>query len=274
MHGAGIQLLYFASRSSFLPEINWARGPYFIFPDEKGVKGSTALLTSLIADLVKKDLMAVVRFARTPASEMRPAVMLPQEELIDEQGLQQTPAGFHLIQLPYDDEVRGNPNPVSESAKLLGTLDKSVEAARKLVEAFVDRDEADGLDYRRYENPAIQKFYSVLQAVALMEEEPDWTPEQDTLRPVPPLANPAGDKKQALEHFKDALGIEDDIMALGEQAKKRSAAGGGGPAAKKVKAEPQSLLTEDEKQEWKQAIADGLVSTTYYTSGVLPNGLF
>jgi ATP-dependent DNA helicase 2 subunit 1 len=240
--GAGIQLLRFVHKSSILPEINWVSSPYFVFADEAKVKGSFALLSALIADMSKKNLVALVRLMRRTAGEVRPSVLLPQMEVIDEQGLQQAPAGFHLIQLPFDDEIRPSPEPVSETAKILGTLDKSLGAACKLVESFLDTEEliksdpsssaAPLLDFRRYENPAIQRFYSVLQAVALMEESPDWTAEKDTLRPIPALAQPTGKYEQAVMGFKEAFGLDDSVLAAAEGGKKRLAAaagvGGGG----------------------------------------------
>jgi hypothetical protein len=201
---------------------------------------------------------------------------------------------------------------VSETAKILGTLDKSLGAACKLVESFLDTEEliksdpsssaAPLLDFRRYENPAIQRFYSVLQAVALMEESPDWTAEKDTLRPIPALAQPTGKYEQAVMGFKEAFGLDDSVLAAAEGGKKRLAAaagvgggggrgrakgsavtsgagggdngeggdgeeangGGGGGKAKKVKAEAGAEMTEEEKAEWRQIIADGLVSAPNY----------
>jgi hypothetical protein len=51
--GVGLQLLYFMPRSKLTKDLN-VESSYFLFPDDKSVKGSSALFEALLRDLVAK----------------------------------------------------------------------------------------------------------------------------------------------------------------------------------------------------------------------------
>ncbi len=81
----------------------------------------------------------------TPRSEASPrfAALLPQEEILDSDGTQNTPPGFHVIYLPYADDIRNlklDPTPKA-------TTDQVVKA-KKLVKTLRIK-----FDSRNFENP-------------------------------------------------------------------------------------------------------------------------
>ena len=92
--------------------------------------------------------------------------------------------------------------------------------------------------YRDISNPALQRFYSVLQAIALMENLPDEAEqgEQDLLRPYFSLEPEEEEevvaktgeqsesflakvRKRAIMKFKEAVGLQDDAVAMSEGIK-------------------------------------------------------
>jgi len=94
--------------------------------------------------------------------------LLPQTETFDHEGLQTNPCGFHLIHLPYADDIRHidvPPSPTTDNEQIL--------KAKKIVKTL--RIKFDSLNF---ENPALQKHYANLQALALdrdvVEETPDY----------------------------------------------------------------------------------------------------
>ncbi|GAB5592308.1 ATP-dependent DNA helicase II subunit 1 [Umbelopsis nana] len=82
-----------------------------------------------------------------------------QEEVLDSEQVQVRPPGFHVIIMPYADDMRALP--VSE---LQEADDEQIDAAK----AFVERLSIKGrFDPLAYENPFLQRHYAGLQAAAL-----------------------------------------------------------------------------------------------------------
>ncbi|KAG6888008.1 hypothetical protein C0992_009921 [Termitomyces sp. T32_za158] len=100
----GIKLLGFKDRNELAFEDN-IKHSHFIYPDEMTYTGSKRTFSALIKSLVKKKKMGLVlaltRRNATPAF----CALLPQEEKADEAGWVD-PAGFHLIPLPFADDIR------------------------------------------------------------------------------------------------------------------------------------------------------------------------
>jgi ATP-dependent DNA helicase 2 subunit 1 len=77
----GLRIAYFIPQSTLPNELNLSE-PYFIFPDEKSIKGSSDLFEALLRDLHAKKLVAIVKFNRTANSPMSVAAMIPQLAVI------------------------------------------------------------------------------------------------------------------------------------------------------------------------------------------------
>ncbi len=225
---AGVRLLFFMPQSELRRELN-LESPYFLFPDERSVKGSSDIFESLLRSMASRKVVAVVRFNRISSAAPRIAVLLPQLEVVDEDGCQVSPIGFQLLQLPFAHDIRFNP---------LAKVDvvpsaEQVEAASAVVLGMQLAE--DFCYFRDVESPSIQQYYSVLQAVALNEGAPEWTAEQNDR--MQPDAELLAANEEPLLALREALGLTDADGEAAPKAKKRAAPAAKGGDAKKAKAE-------------------------------------
>ena len=56
--------------------------------------------------MLAMDKMAIARWTPRDNAPPRMAALLPQAESVDEEGIQINPPGFHVIPLPYADDIR------------------------------------------------------------------------------------------------------------------------------------------------------------------------
>ena len=151
----------------------------FVYPDESRVQGSSQCMDALIAEMKRKDKIALVRVQVRDNAQVRFCALMPSE------GTAENPAGFQLVVLPFADDIRdldtimeaaGFPENENE-VPIAETLTKKERDAAKLMISNL----TIGFDSRNFENPTIQKFYSGLQALALNSEEVERVP--DLLEP-------------------------------------------------------------------------------------------
>ena len=257
--GTGLSLLYFAPQSVLTPELNIS-SPYFMFPDEKRVQGSTALFAALVTELAQRGLVAIVQFVRTAAAMPRIAALIPQMELLSEEGIQLLPLGMNLVMLPFDDEISLKHSVLLSNEGYGAAVGPGGGIADGAALAMIDALKIDATPYhpssstvslserekmcyyRDISNPALHRFYSVLQAIALMENLPDDEEQrkQDLLRPYFSLepeeeedeqqAERSGQqsesflalvRKRAVLKFKEAVGLTDDAVIMSEGIKVR-----------------------------------------------------
>ncbi|ESK87600.1 dsb repair complex subunit [Moniliophthora roreri MCA 2997] len=160
-----IKLLGFNDRSELAFEDN-VKHSVFIYPDEMAYSGSKRTFSALLKSMVKKNkiglVLALIRRNASPTFY----AMLPQEERLEEAGWAE-PAGFHLIPLPFADDIREAP------------LDKGHIAPEDLVEearAWMDKLTLKNGSYPpdSYPNPALAFHNAQLQASAFNEQyDPD-----------------------------------------------------------------------------------------------------
>jgi ATP-dependent DNA helicase 2 subunit 1 len=139
------------------------RESIFIVSDDQRIKNSSIFFDALIAQLIVKEQVAIVKFRLSKSSSMRFGALMPQAEKNDKES-SFTPNGFHLIVLPFANEIRHIEYESSESSAPFS--DKEREASRKLVDELT----VDDFNPRSFENPSIQRFYHVLQALTLNED--------------------------------------------------------------------------------------------------------
>jgi ATP-dependent DNA helicase 2 subunit 1 len=213
IEGVGIRILYFIPKDSFKDEMN-VETPYFLYPDEKRVKGSSSLFESLLRECDRKKVLPVIRFNLTASSLGRIAVLLPQLEVIDENdGCQVVPPGFHVIYLPFAEDIRFNP--ILETPTAPSLSDKVDEVVSKIIQEMSFPD--DFAYSKEIENPALKAYYSVLQAIALNEDELEWKPEaDDKLRPSDIVENCCIDVDK-LKHLLEYS--EDDVIQSSSTSK-------------------------------------------------------
>jgi ATP-dependent DNA helicase 2 subunit 1 len=215
----GVRLLFCMPRTSLPLELNLST-PYFLYPGDKTVKGSSTLFEAFLRDLLKKDLIAMVRFSRTATSKPQFAAILPQREKLDDDNeTQLEPPGMQLLPLPCAEDLRFNP----QSDNLMPPLDHETQS---LVDEIVSRMTLppDEFEYSRdINNPALKAFYATLGALALDQTEAEVIP--DTMQPSPEILEAAA---APLEELRQVLGLTGDegegiIPTKKPAAKKRAA---------------------------------------------------
>lgn len=138
----GIKLLGFKDRSELVFEDN-IRHSFFIFPDEETYAGSRRTFTALLSSMVKKGKIGLVRALTRRNASPSFCALLPQEEGESEGWAE--PSGFHLITLPFADDIRaapieegfrGGPPHSSTSSKLPLVLSSThLTAGKELIDA-------------------------------------------------------------------------------------------------------------------------------------------
>ncbi|XP_078063502.1 X-ray repair cross-complementing protein 5-like, partial [Mustelus asterias] len=124
---------------------------------------STTLFSALLTKCLEKDVYAVCRYTPRRNTPPRFVALVPQEEALDDQKVQTIPPGFHLIYLPYADDVRK----IGFTEKRVASEDQ-IEKMKSVVQKlrFKYRPES-------FENPVIQRHFCNLEALALDLKEPE-----------------------------------------------------------------------------------------------------
>ncbi|KAL0591675.1 hypothetical protein ABG067_000817 [Albugo candida] len=204
------ELICFQSIDS-LRDCDNIRSPYFIFPCDAFIEGSTKALIALLLAMEKKKMYGLARMIARKYSEPRYVALLPQREENDELG-QIRPTGFHVIFLPYLDDIRD----IRVDNHEIPTVDKeAVNLAMTMIEKL------ELADVPRFENPELQKHYASIQALALNEEELEYDEAHDST--LPDAAGFAQeDVQDAIERFKEAFGAMSDTAETKRKSKSAS----------------------------------------------------
>jgi hypothetical protein len=157
------------------------------------------------------------------------------QQIDEDDGCQLVPAGFYLLLLPYSEDVRFNPAPTpAVTAEMTvrehyasGALSQSADGVSRNNLVSVTRDLVKALAlpedfcyYRDIQSPALQQYYSVLQALALNQSAPDWQADvHDNMRPSKELI--AGLEDTLLADFKTLANLPDAGAELPTAAKVR-----------------------------------------------------
>lgn len=209
-----MRLLYCIPKTVFLANDLNVDTPYFLYPDEKTIQGSNILFEALLRECASREAIPIVKFAYNRSAVPRAAALYPQLEVIDDDGCQVSPPGFHVIPLPFAEDIRFNPLP-EEQVKI--EVSRDVVALAEQVIDLMDL----GSDFkytRDIENPSLQQFYSILQSVALNESETEFHYEtDDKMRPPPNFLNYSL-LTDCSRELADLLGLTEDILeAIGSK---------------------------------------------------------
>ncbi|KAJ7228183.1 SPOC like C-terminal domain-containing protein [Mycena pura] len=157
----GLKLLGFKDRSDLRFEDN-VKHSQFIYPDELTYAGSKRTFSALLKSMItKKKIGLVLSLVRRNASPTFCA-LLPQEEKVDDAGWTD-PAGFHLIPLPFADDIRSAP---------IETACRASEETKDTAIAWITKLSVKNGAYPpdSYPNPALAFHNAQLQATAFGEE--------------------------------------------------------------------------------------------------------
>ena len=181
-----VSILFFADRS-VLNKTCHIEAPYFLFPDEKSIQGSSTLFASLLRDMSSKNLVACVKFVRSRQSQAHLGVLVPQEETFDNGGAQEHPAGFHMLVLPFLDDLRANPAPPIAHTLLNEVgADEQLATATAMIRRLMYSGGHPSPAVEAVESPSLQLFWAVLESLALGTPKPHWNTSLDALVPLIP----------------------------------------------------------------------------------------
>jgi len=155
----GLKLLGFKDRSELAFEDN-VRHSTFIHPDEGTYAGSRRTFTALLSSMAKKGKIGLVRAVTRRNASPSFCALLPQEG--EDEGWAE-PSGFHLIPLPFADDIRAAP--IEDSFRASKEL---IEAAKSFVSKLALRNGTYPPD--SYPNPALAFHHVQLEATAFREE--------------------------------------------------------------------------------------------------------
>nr|KAF6454293.1 X-ray repair cross complementing 6 [Molossus molossus] len=146
-----------------LKKHHYLRPSLFVYPEESLVNGSSTLFNALLTKCLEKEVMAVCRY--TPRQNIPPyfVALVPQEEELNDQKIQVTPPGFHLVFLPYADDKRKVPF----TEKVMANPEQ-VDKMKAIVQKLRFKYRSDS-----FENPVLQQHFRNLEALALDLTEPE-----------------------------------------------------------------------------------------------------
>ncbi|KAI9361631.1 SPOC like C-terminal domain-containing protein [Zopfochytrium polystomum] len=157
----------------FKPLAEVLRKPYynlkhssFLFPDEEGYSGSSAVFIQFLARVSALQKAVICSFVPRKNATPRLVALLPQLEEFDGKGNVLRPSGFHLIHIPFSDDVRKPPAPEFDSTIRIPILQEAIG----VVGEMIDKTTLKNFSCDNYENPTIQKHYENLQAIALKRD--------------------------------------------------------------------------------------------------------
>nr|GLL47705.1 ATP-dependent DNA helicase 2 subunit KU70 [Ipomoea trifida]GMD85477.1 ATP-dependent DNA helicase 2 subunit KU70 [Ipomoea batatas]GME15070.1 ATP-dependent DNA helicase 2 subunit KU70 [Ipomoea batatas] len=206
---------------SCLKDYHNLRPSTFVFPSDEEMIGSARIFIALHRSMTRLKRFAVAFYGNSTQSRL--VALVAQDEITTSRG-QVEPPGMHLIYLPYSDDIRHIEEFHSDSNDLPHATDDQIKAAS----AVVRRIDLKDFSVCQFSNPALQRHYAVLQALALDEDE---MPEMkdETVPDEEGMARPGIVK--ALEEFKlsvygENYNEESDLASKGkatEASKKRKA---------------------------------------------------
>ncbi|XP_041472414.1 X-ray repair cross-complementing protein 6-like [Lytechinus variegatus] len=158
----GLLLMGFKPRSA-LKKYFHVRPAQFLFPDESSVSGSNTVFNALLQRCSARDVVAICRYIPRKNTSPKFVALLPQKEELDEYSVQIAPPGFHLIFLPFSDDIRTLEHPTNPRA----TPDQ-IDKAKKVVKSLQFKFSSEN-----FENPVLQTHYRNLEALALDRDTAD-----------------------------------------------------------------------------------------------------
>mmetsp|Transcript_37410 Transcript_37410/g.88462 ORF Transcript_37410/g.88462 Transcript_37410/m.88462 type:complete len:643 (-) Transcript_37410:23-1951(-) len=160
----GLRLLGFTDASLVEARYN-LRAPYFVRPDDtKGVEGGRAY-RALWQVLLEDNKVALCSFRARSNVPPRFAALVPDAENDDDRrdnGETPTPDGFHLVFLPYLDDIRTIPAVRAAAPPTKEAVQEAVKLIKKVRYGDVDP--------TAFTNPVMHKHLAVLEALGLQDE--------------------------------------------------------------------------------------------------------
>lgn len=129
--------------------------PYYLYPNDDRVKGSTAAFANLHAAMVRKGVYAIGELLTKVSATSRLVAIFPQKETYD--GDLEMPYCMVAYVLPFEDDMR-ELGPDSGEA-----TDATVQAAMEMISAM----NFEGFSTDCFKNDALEHFYQYMESIAL-----------------------------------------------------------------------------------------------------------
>ncbi|XP_074562366.1 ATP-dependent DNA helicase 2 subunit KU70-like, partial [Curcuma longa] len=217
----------------------------FIFPTDEEIIGSTRIFIALYRSMLNLKRFALAFYGSSSSSRL--VALVAQDEIVNSGG-QLEPAGMHMIYLPYSDDIRDvEQYHISVDAAVPRASDDQIQKASALMKQI----NLEAFSVLQFANPALQRHYGILQALALDEDEmPDI--KDETMPDEEGLARPT--VVRALEDFKAAVYGENHDQ---EEAEQMAAKASGSAATRKRKMIADKATSESAKYDWEDLAENG-----------------
>jgi ATP-dependent DNA helicase 2 subunit 1 len=129
---AGLTLLGFRPREDLKPKFSM-KSSAFIVPDETQFTGSCSLFAHFLERIQVQKKVAFCKFISRNGSVAKLVALIPQVAAFDQKFDGAIPEGFHMVYLPFADDLRSITHPDFEIPK-----DTHVEYAHKIIATLND----------------------------------------------------------------------------------------------------------------------------------------
>ncbi|OAY84951.1 ATP-dependent DNA helicase 2 subunit KU70, partial [Ananas comosus] len=173
--------------------------------------------------------------------------LVAQDEITSASG-QVEPPGMHMIYLPYSDDIR---HIEEDHMAADDNASRATDEQIKKASALLRRIDLKNFSVCQFTNPALQRHYGILQALALGEDEmPDI--EDETVPDEEGMARPG--IVNVIQEFKNAVYGENHDQEEDESAAGRGHASG---ASKKRKEMTEAAAKETSSRDWEELAENG-----------------
>lgn len=156
-----IKLLGFKPLSAFKQDMH-LKNPYFIYPSERFIKGSTSIFRALWESCIRNEKYALCIFTMRLKSFPRVVALIPQEENVDVN----TYDGFRMEFLPYANDIRDLTQNYCKNEIL-------EEGDKDLVSAVAGMIAKCAISYSTtmIKNPVNEKIFAAIESSVFNEEK-------------------------------------------------------------------------------------------------------
>jgi len=151
---------------------NFVKHSHFLYPHEDTVRGSRVVFSALLQRCVERQVIAICKFKPRSTAEMSYVALVPQQEEVNDGGGQDQAPGFHVVYLPFLDDLR--PLPIT-SINTRQVSQGAVQAAKEVISKLKLR------RFQAVESVGLQSHYRMIEAHAL--KKTTLTPPEDETVP-------------------------------------------------------------------------------------------
>jgi len=164
---------------------NFVKHSHFLYPHEETVRGSRIVFSALLQRCIERQVAAICKFKPRSTAEMSYVALVPQQE-VSENGVQEQAPGFHVVYLPFLDDIR--PLPVT-SINAKQVSQGAVQAAKEVISKLKLR------RFQAVESVGLQSHYRMIEAHALKKTTLT-SPEDETVPDLERMTRKLGARSQ------------------------------------------------------------------------------